>query len=120
MFLLATVAWVVFITYACLAEPADIPEASWLDIPHKDKIVHFIFYFVLTVLLSIDYKVRSVTIKKAWLYAFLTAVVYGVIIEICQGSFTVSRSADVLDVAANSSGSAFAIFTLWFLWKRKK
>jgi len=119
-FLLATVVWVVFITYACLAAAADIPKASWLNIPHKDKVVHFIFYFIFTLLLSMDYKVRTATIKKAWIYAFATAVGYGIIIEICQKLFTNGRSADMMDVVANTSGSAFAILILWLLQKRKK
>lgn len=119
-FLLATVIWVVFITYACLAAAADIPKASWLNVPYLDKIVHFIFYFILTLLLSIDFKVKTETIKKAWLYAFAIAVGYGIIIEICQRFLTKGRSADVIDALANMSGSAFAIFILWFLQKRKK
>jgi VanZ family protein len=119
-FLLATVVWVVFITYACLAGASNIPEASWLNIPNKDKIVHFVFYFVLTLLLSKDYRVKSISTEKAWLYAFVTAVSYGVVIEIFQGLFTAERSAEVLDVVANTSGSALAIFTLWLFGKRKK
>lgn len=119
-FLLATVVWVVFITYACLASASEIPKATWLDIPNKDKIVHFIFYFVFTVLLYKDYKVKAGSLKKAWIFAFATAVGYGIIIEICQGLFTVERSPDVMDALANTSGSALAIFALWLREKRKK
>ena len=119
-FLLATIVWVIFITYACLAQAADIPKASWLNIEHKDKIVHFTFYFVLTFLLYKDFKLKTGSVNKAWLYAFLTAVIYGVVIEICQGLFTAGRSADVMDALANASGSAFAILVLWLRQKQKK
>ena len=119
-FLPVTVIWVMFVTYACLTAPANIPKASWINVPYADKIVHFIFYFVLTLLLSKTYRLKVATMQKAWLYAFATAVVYGILIEICQGLFTKSRSGDAIDALANTSGSAFAIFTLWFLWKRKK
>ena len=103
----------------CLAKASDIPEASWLNIPHKDKIVHCAFYFVLTFLLYKNYKIKMGVIKKAWLYAFLTAVSYGIIIEICQGVFTAERSADPMDALANTSGSALAIFMLWLRQKKK-
>lgn len=119
-FLLATVVWVAFITYACLAGASSIPKAAWLNIPNKDKIVHFIFYFVFTILLYKDYKVKTGSIKKAWLFAFATAVGYGIVIEICQGLFTAERSADVMDAVANTSGSVLAIFALWLREKRKK
>lgn len=118
-FLLAAVIWVMFITYACLTTPANIPKASWLTIEHLDKIVHFIFYFVFTLLLSNAYRVKVHTVKKAWLYAFATAVVYGILIELCQGLFTNARSADVVDAFANTSGSAFAVFVLWLFQKKK-
>ena len=48
------------------------------------------------------------------------AVVYGVIIEICQGLFTADRSADIMDALANTAGSALAVLVLWFLKKKKQ
>lgn len=118
--MLATVVWGVFVTYACLVSASSVPKVAWLDIPNKDKIVHFIFYFVFTLLLYKDYKVKAGSVKKAFIYAFATAVSYGVIIEICQKLFTDGRNADAMDVIANTSGSAFAILMLWLRQKRKK
>ena len=117
---MAVAAWAIFVAYACLSSADTIPKASWFNIPNKDKIVHFIFYFVLTLLLIAVYKTKTLSIQKAWLYAFLTAVSYGVIIEMCQGLFTVNRSADVMDALANASGSATAIFAVWFLQLKRK
>ncbi|MHA3789063.1 VanZ family protein [Flavobacterium hauense] len=119
-FLPAAVAWGVFVTYACLAGASSIPKASWLDIDNKDKIVHFIFHFVFTILLYKTYKAKAGSSVKAYGYAFLTAAVYGVIIEICQGLFTAERSADVLDALANMLGSLTAIFMLWLRQRLKK
>lgn len=112
--------WVVFITYMCMVSASQIPEASWLDIPNKDKIVHFVFYFVLTLLLYKDYKLKWGLIKKSFAYAFAIAVGYGIIIEVCQGLFTDGRNADVFDVVANTSGSVFAILILWIRQRLKK
>jgi VanZ family protein len=89
----------------CLVSASSVPEAAWLNIRNKDKIVHFIFYLVFTLLLYKDYKVKTGSIKKAFVYAFATAVSYGIIIEICQGLFTDGRNADSMDVLANTSGS---------------
>lgn len=119
-YVVAVAAWLVFIAYACLSSADTIPKAAWFNIPNKDKIVHFIFYFVLTLLLIAVYKVKIISLQKAWLYAFLTAVTYGIIIEVCQGVFTVNRSADVMDGLANATGSAAAIFVLWLLQLKRK
>ena len=120
IFLLAAVAWTLFITYACLTAAANIPKAAWLNFEHKDKIVHFTFYLVFTLLWVLDLKkVKNFSPKKARLFVFVIAVIFGVIIEICQGMFTVERSPDALDVLANTSGSAAAILMLWFFDKKK-
>ncbi len=116
----ATVVWVVLIAYACLSPADTIPKAAWFNIPNKDKIVHFIFHFVFTLLLIAVYKANAVKTRKAWFYAFLSAVSYGIIIEVCQELFTVNRSAELMDALVNASGSAAAIFTAWLLQNAKK
>lgn len=117
--LLAAFTWTVFIIYACLIDAADVPEASWLDIPNKDKIVHFTFYFVFTFLWVQVVKFKSgLSPKKVRAAVFFTAVIFGIIIEVCQGLFTEERSPDVLDALANTSGSAVSVLLLWLLDKR--
>lgn len=115
----AAIVWTLFIIYACLTKAADIPQAFWLDIPNKDKIVHFAFYFVFTLLwVRVIGQNRRFTSKQIRLYIFLSAVVFGILIEVCQGLFTTERSPDVLDALANTSGSALSVFVLWLLEKR--
>lgn len=121
VFLLAAVVWTLFITYACLTTAANIPKVEWLNFENKDKLVHFTFYFVFTFLWVLDlYKSKRFTPKKARVFVFIIAVVFGIIIEICQGMFTAERSPDVLDVLANTSGSATAILLLWIFEKNKR
>lgn len=119
-FFWAAVVWTIFITYFCLTSPSQIPNASWLHVPHKDKVVHFIFYFVFTLLWSLYLWSGNIfSSKKAIVITFLIAVIFGIFIEICQGLFTTNRSADVMDALANTAGSATAVLALWFLQKRK-
>jgi len=40
----------------------------------------------------------------------LSVLLYGIIIEILQGLLTISRSADIFDVAANLIGSLIGIY----------
>ena len=98
---------------------ANIPETSWFDIPNKDKIVHFTFYFVFTLLwVRVIKKNSRLTPKQVRIYIFFAAALFGILIEICQGLFTTERSPDVLDAIVNTSGSALSVFILWLLEKR--
>lgn len=119
-FLFAASGWTGFIIYACLMKAADIPEASWLNIPNKDKIVHFTFYFVFTLLWVGAVRNRRFTPKQIRMYVFFAAVFFGILIEICQGLFTTERSPDVLDAIANTSGSALSVFVLWLFREKKQ
>jgi VanZ family protein len=58
--------------------------------------------------------------NKQLLAAFITAVLFGILMEICQGLFTIDRSADLQDVVANTSGSAIAVLVFWLINKLKK
>jgi VanZ family protein len=94
---------------------------SWLHIPHKDKIAHFIFYFVFTVLWHLYMGSRdTVSFRKTILLPFFAAVTYGGFIEICQGLLTTNRSADIMDALTNTAGSAIAVLTLWLKQKDKQ
>jgi VanZ family protein len=89
------------------------------DIPYKDKYVHFSFYFVFTIFWYMFFTARRGGSFKLALLIFFFAVMYGAAIEICQGLFATGRSADILDVAANTAGSATAVVLLRLLFRNK-
>ena len=90
-----------------------------LSVSNADKFIHFGIYFWFNLLWFFvfyrnNYK-NNITksIFKSSVFAFLT----GVFIEILQESFTVSRSADLNDILANTFGILFSIL---FVFKIKK
>ncbi len=87
------------------------------DVEKGDKYVHFIFYFVFTVLWYIFLKNKKGNTAKTRAIVFFLAFFFGLFIEACQGLFTLDRSADMHDVLANTSGSAGAILILWLIDK---
>ncbi|WP_264560304.1 VanZ family protein [Flavobacterium sp. N2270] len=102
-FVLLAVAWTVLITVLSLISFERTPSFM-LQLPFKDKLVHFIFYFVFVVLWCFGlHKTDKIKI-------LLIAVVYGIIIEILQYVLTENRTADFYDVLANSSGAFLAFF----------
>lgn len=89
-------------------------------IPYKDKTVHFAFYFVFVVLWALSFSGHYSDKRKLRLSVLLAAVLYGILIEICQGLFTKNRSADIVDILANTAGAATAVLTLWLINRNKK
>lgn len=87
----------------------DLPK---IQISSLDKIVHVLIFFVfVNIWLAYFYVKHDFAFKNKWIWMLLLSViVYGIIIEILQERFTLSRNADVFDVIANLIGSLLGIF----------
>ena len=74
--------------------------------PHMDKLAHAGAYALLGFFFFRAFRTTSVGKKTVWLVIFsaLSATLYGISDEIHQ-YFVPSRTADVLDMAANTAGS---------------
>ena len=81
--------------------------------------MHFIFYFVFVVVWSLFAKQTNISNKTKWIILF-SAVGYGILMEFCQGAFTTTRKADVLDVVANSLGAIIGLLFITFIFKKNK
>ncbi|AFL80387.1 putative integral membrane protein [Aequorivita sublithincola DSM 14238] len=98
-----------FISVLFLLPGQDLPKISLTGL---DKIVHSLIYFMLVNLwlcyfyIKMDFQISN----KLVLILLLSALFYGIIVEILQGTVTGTRSADILDVAANLIGSLLGIF----------
>ncbi len=102
--LILTVLWSIIIFIGCTMPPALIPK--W-NIPHFDKVAHFGFFFVQSVLISLLFYYQ--TGKSFLLLIFIStfwAFVYGGTIELLQGAFF-NRTADVYDLCADILGGLF-------------
>jgi len=97
----------------------DLPSVS---IPHIDKLVHFTFYFVASVLGALSLKEYSssskIGMKVVW-YLVLALIVYGILIEVLQSKFTTTRSGEILDFVANTIGVFAGIAVARFLFFKK-
>jgi VanZ family protein len=115
-FLLA-ISWTVIVTVLSLITiSSDI--GSSINFENKDKYVHFTFYFVFVVLWFLYAKRKNISFKTKFIVLF-SAIGYGVLMEICQGVFTKTRTADILDVVANSLGAISGLLLVIFLNNKK-
>lgn len=106
--------WTIFIAVLCLVSFSDLPKVK---INGADKYVHFTLHFVFTILWFCYLKANK-EIGNLFLKVLIASIVYGIIIEICQETFTSTRHADIKDVMANSLGSIVAIGVMYF-WPRR-
>lgn len=100
-----SILWAAFILVICLMSHRHVPRVT---IPHFDKLVHFGLYFILAILTWYGWTrqnffaaLRANTALKI----ILLLALYGMTIEILQGTLTSDRSFDLWDELANSTGA---------------
>ncbi|MCC9042663.1 VanZ family protein [Myroides sp. M-43] len=114
--------WTTVVLAACLLSSDTIAKAPRFDIPYKDKLAHFTFYFVFSVIWFVYYvKSNPKTSRiKLSIRIFTIAVLMGGLVELLQYFFTSSRSAEWADELANSLGSLFGVLLCLTLFRKKK
>lgn len=87
------------VTVAMLWPSPDLPD---IDVPMADKWAHFLVFGVLYFLWALALS-KSAINQLTWRLA-LVLLFYGIIIEVIQQYWYVSRTGDLMDVVANSIG----------------
>jgi VanZ family protein len=113
-FLITAIVWTTLVTILSLVTIGDI--GSSIPIAGKDKVVHFLFYFVFVI---VWYYAKYQNSKPSY-YLVIVAIVYGIFMEICQGLFTKNRMPDIFDTLANSAGAILAFVFLKNILNKKQ
>lgn len=115
---LTALGWTIFVAFTCLINSKDLPSIG-IEVIGIDKIIHFLFHFIFTLLWSIYYfsKEKKVTIKRVTTVV-IVSLLFGIVIEWLQASFTVTRQADVLDVIFNSGGAISSGLIVYYTLKK--
>lgn len=111
------VLWLAIICYGLFIPAEELPVKPFLKIPHFDKLVHFALFFGLCILLIRPLK----TIRfRAYLWAPVISILLGALLEAIQHLISVSRSSNLFDFIANTTGILFAVLFYRFLVNGKK
>ena|SRR6266403_1509797 len=100
--------WAAVIFALCSMPGRLIPTVSWLELLSFDKWVHAGVFFILVSLFQIAVTANQQNPKLIYLY-FILSVMYGGALEIMQATVFSERSADWLDMIANSFGCLMAL-----------
>jgi VanZ family protein len=92
---------------------------SIFNIPHADKIVHFLMYALLSFIMIFEQrKVMKKSIRITVLYVFILCFLTGSVLEFVQEYLIPGRDGNVFDIMANTVGILFGL-TLLLLFSRK-
>lgn len=105
-----TLLCIVLIWYLCLFKP---PTIRSLTFDGFDKLTHILMYWGTCSVFWVEYYRSNLKFSKTRLIfpGIILPILMSGIIELCQGYFTTYRSADWMDVLANSTGVLLALFT---------
>lgn len=120
-FTIGFICWIVIITVLSLSSFEDI-DTEGINIPHLDKLVHFLFYFVAAILGALLIREQTkgyLNLSRSVIFTTLIVIIYGIVIEVIQDTFTQSRSGELYDVLANSLGAFFGAGLIIMLFSGK-
>ncbi|GAB4143349.1 MAG: VanZ family protein [Planctomycetaceae bacterium] len=90
-----------------------IPMPDLGDLPdHSDKVMHFVAYAGLSLLLGIRWSLMSPLTWRARIIIFSITVGYAVIDELLQTIPALHRTGDIYDVLADACGSLIGLMLL--------
>ena len=109
--------WGIFIFIMSSFPGDDIPKSFIINIPFADKIIHFFLYFLLAILIMLGALKKVKTTLTIWhfLFTFFISLFYGFLLEVLQDLVFIMRSADFMDVIANSAGSFIGLLTFYYI-----
>ncbi|MGM0503832.1 MAG: VanZ family protein [Bacteroidota bacterium] len=107
------------ILYGSITSGENFNTVSFFNFPYIDKVMHMILYFVLSLTFLASF-IRSGKRTKSdhMIITFVWVVSYGILMEVFQFYFTQTRSAEILDILANTSGCIFALLLYPYLKKK--
>ena len=109
----------VILYVGCIAALSLLPPQDFPKIPvfeGFDKVVHFMMYFILSLLLSWAVKTEQ---KYMRLFLIIPVTIgWGIFMEIMQYEMHLGRSFDIFDILANSAGVCVGVL-LYVIVTRK-
>ncbi len=109
----------IFIVSSLEQPPIPPPKFEWIGI---DKLLHFIEYGVLSVLLTIAFVNASpprFPARRIWVTAALISILYGASDEIHQ-MYVPGRFATISDWVSDVIGSIVGVLGVYFYYSKKK
>ncbi len=96
-----------------------LDEKHLFEFPQRDKVVHFLMYFGLSIFaFSENYLKHNFILHREYFFTLIVLIILaGGSIELFQKYFTIDRSGDIYDMLANTCGLLIALLIFWKIKK---
>jgi VanZ family protein len=111
------IGWTLLIAVLCLVKFGSLPSFS---VSSADKYIHIILHFGFTLFWGFYFSQKQNQIALPTIINIvILSVLYGILVEVLQETFTTTRHADIFDVLANLVGALIALGVFTFIKKTK-
>lgn len=107
------------IMYLSLANAHTFDKVPEFNIPGFDKIVHFMMYFGLMLMIIIENR-KSLKSVRQLFFIGLIPLSYGILLEFMQAGLTATRNGDFFDALSDCAGILGAILICLWIKPLKK
>ena len=116
-YLVLSIAWVFFTFYLLIIYSHK--ESSTISFPFLDKVVHFILFFIQSILITNTmYEYSDRNNRIILIASIISLLLFGLIIEI-QQIYLPYRTFEIMDLIANFVGVLFGSFVVIYFRKNK-
>ena len=116
-YLVLSIAWVFFTFYLLIIYSHK--ESSTISFPFLDKVVHFILFFIQSILITNTlYEYSDRNNRIILIASIILILLFGLIIEI-QQIYLPYRTFEIMDLIANFVGVLFGSFVVIYFRKNK-
>lgn len=120
-YFLPPITWAAIILFLSLTPSNQMPEFNLWAFLSFDKAAHMFFYALFSLQLIISFKKQNLVCSlkySAVLIAFLLSFSYGVLTEFLQYAMFAGRTADYLDILANTTGAFFGSVSFYLIYNQ--
>lgn len=101
--------WLLLLSILSLTPGETLPVVRF-NLFELDKLIHFIFYFILIILMNIGFRLKkNEPFYKLIVLNIVIGILIGWSIELIQGNFIESRQFEYSDIIANSLGTVMGM-----------
>jgi hypothetical protein len=115
-----SIIWGFVILFSGIIPANKISKVGFLEIRHVDKLLHFLLYFIFSLILYFDLRRNTKTLNNSfsiYLFMFFIPFFWGMIMELIQYYLITNREGSIADIIANISGIFTGILLVLILGK---
>jgi VanZ family protein len=110
-----TIVWLVVMSYLLFSPGSALPQTRMIDIPHSDKIIHYLMFLGFAVVWLHDSKNNS---KFIIISVLISSICFAALSELVQHYFIIGRFGNIYDFLSDFFGLLSGIILYFAMYKK--